>query len=83
MRTGAGWGANVRFCFDAERLTAFREVFPDGRWKKDNRTWDADGRVNLWMAERRWHERKAVEAAERAAEGNGIEHPRVSRLPEG
>ena len=44
---------------------------------------DADGRVSLWIAERRRQEREADEAAERAVEGNGIEHPRVSRMPEG
>ena len=41
------------------------------------------GRVNLWIAERHRQEREADEAAERAAESNAIEHPRVSRVPEG
>ena len=81
-------GTNVRFRFDRERLTAFRKVFPDARWQKGSGTWfvpdpDADGRVNLWIAEWRRQEREADEAAERAAVSNAIEHPRVSRVPEG
>jgi hypothetical protein len=81
-------GVEVRFHFDPERLAAFRGLFPNARWQRDSRTWfvpdpDAAGRVSSWIAERRRQEREADEAAERIAERNGIEHPRVSRLPEG
>ena len=87
LRTDAG-GANVRFRFDRQRLTAFRDTFPNARWQKDSGTWfvpdpGAAGQVNLWIAEQRRQEREADEAAERAAESKGIEHPRVTRLPEG
>ena len=80
-------GAEVRFHFDSERLAAFRNVFPEARWQKDKRGWfvpgpGAAGRANLWIYERRPHERVADEAAAQATENNGVEHPRVSRLPE-
>jgi hypothetical protein len=63
-------------------------MFPNARWQKETVTWfvpdpGAADRVNRWIAEQRRHEREANEAAERAAESNGIEHPRVSRSPEG
>jgi hypothetical protein len=81
-------GAEVRFPFDRERLAAFRDLFPDARWRKDRGAWfipepEAADRANLWIDERRQQERAADEAAARAAENNAIEHPRVSRLPQG
>ena len=81
-------GAEVRFRFDRERLADFRGLFPEARWRKDSGTWfvpdpDAAGRVNLWIADRCRQERETDEAARRAAESNGIEHPHVSRFPEG
>jgi hypothetical protein len=77
-------GANVRFRFDRERLTAFREVFPNARWEKDSGTWfvpdpGAADRISRWITERQRQEREA----DKAAEGNGIEHPCVSRSPDG
>jgi hypothetical protein len=81
-------GAEVRFRFDPERLATFRDLFPNALWRRESRTWfvpdsDAAGRVNIWIAERRRQEREADAAAERAAEHDRIEHPRVSRLREG
>jgi len=88
MCEAAPGGANVRFPFDRERLAAFRDTFPNARWQKDSGAWfvpdpGAADRVDVWITERRRQEREADEAAERAAESSGIEHPRVSRVLEG
>ena len=88
MCEAAPGGVNVRFRFDRERLAAFRDMFPNARWQKESGMWfvpdpGAADEVNRWIAERRQQEQEADEAAEQAAESNGIEHPRVSRVPEG
>jgi hypothetical protein len=88
MCEAAPGGVSLRFRLDRERLAAFRDMFPNARWQKDSGTWfvpdpRAADRINRWIAERRRQEREADDAAERITEENGIEHPRVSRSPEG
>ena len=60
-------GAEVRFSFDRERLAAFRDLFPDARWRKDKRVWfipepEAADRANRWIDERQRQERAVDEA---------------------